>query len=421
MRIKFTRLNFEEECMWDCISGKGFLISDVAYSDVDKSVRNMDGPRSPRFGTTYGDTNEFMDRYRCKNGCTVGIAFEGKTCQICGTKVEYTDVDIMYTGWINFSPYKIISPLHYLRLQSALGKKVLEDLINSENIITSSGIIRRHDEEVEVKKQKVLYHNIGIKAFYEHYEEIMEYYKKKRKQKADQIQRLIDEKDLVWTSKLPVMSTALRQQGITAESFYFQATDREINPLVSISLNLKRANNIEVPLYLYQAQIRANTLWGIVFQLIDTKHGWIRKNVLGGEFNYSMRAEIVLDPTLRIDEVDVPYKMFVEDYKNLIIRRIRRERGWTITRASNFLASKFEYDPYVYRVMCDIIREEQPQCIISRNPTLTFGSILLMKIRSVKKDSRDLSLAIPSAILKGLEVIAQRWGPLNPPNCGKAA
>lgn len=371
MRVRFRRLNFERECMWDIISGNGFLISDTAYSDVDKSIRNIDGPRSPRFGTTYGDVNEFMDRYRC--GCTdghglVGSAFEGKVCPRCGKKVEYTDVNIMYTGWINFSPYKIISPLSYLRLQSALGKKVLEDLINSDNMITSSGVIRKHNEEVEVKKQKLLYHNIGIDAFYRNYEEIMYYYKGKRKQKADQIQRLIDEKDLVWTSKLPVMSTALRQQGITTESFYFQATDREINPLVAISINLKTANYIEVPLYLFQAQERANKLWGIVFQLIDTKHGWIRKNVLGGEFNYSMRAEIVLDPTLRIDEVDVPYKMFVEDYKNLIIRRIRKERGWTITKAANFLAARFEYDPYIYRIMCQIIEEERPRCIISRNP-----------------------------------------------------
>ena len=34
--------------------------------------------------------------------------------------------------------------------------------------------------------------------------------------------------------------------------------------------------------------------------------------------------------------------------------------------------------------------------------TITFGSILLMKIRKVKKDANDVTLAIPSAILPGL-------------------
>lgn len=110
MRTKFERLNFESEYFSDIINGRGFLIKDLPFSDVDKSVRNMDGPRSPRYGTTYGDTNEFMDRYHCKCGKYCGAAFEGETCPECGTKIEYTDVDIMYTGWLNFYPYHIINP-----------------------------------------------------------------------------------------------------------------------------------------------------------------------------------------------------------------------------------------------------------------------------------------------------------------------
>ena len=161
MRIKFSRLNLESECMYDCINGKGFLINDVPFSDIDKSIRNMDGPRSPRFGTTYGDNNEFMERYSCKCGKYIGAAFEGEVCPDCGTIIEYKDVDIMYTGWINFYPFKIVNPLFYQRLQSALSKKVLENIISNENIITSSGIIRKHNDVLEVKKSMLTYHNIG--------------------------------------------------------------------------------------------------------------------------------------------------------------------------------------------------------------------------------------------------------------------
>ena len=110
MRIKFSRLNLESECMYDIINNRGFLITEPPFGDVDKSIRNINGPRSPRFGTTYGDTNEFMDRYHCKCGRYIGAAFEGETCPMCGTKIEYKDVDILYTGWINLSPFKIISP-----------------------------------------------------------------------------------------------------------------------------------------------------------------------------------------------------------------------------------------------------------------------------------------------------------------------
>lgn len=113
--------------------------------------------------------------------------------------------------------------LFYQRLSSALSKKNLENIISNENIITSQGIIRKHTDVIEVKKSMLTYHNIGLKEFYDHFEEIMEYYKTKRKQKADLIDDLIREKDKVWTSKLPVYSTVLRPQGITTESYYFSS------------------------------------------------------------------------------------------------------------------------------------------------------------------------------------------------------
>lgn len=402
MRIKFSRMNLEAECMYDCINDNGFLITEMPYADIDKSVRNTNGPRSPRYGTTFGDTNEFNDRYRCQCGHYVGAAFEGRTCEFCNTKVEFKDVDIKYTGWLNFSPFKIINPLFYQRMQSALSRKVLEDIISNENIIDYNGRIRQKDDDLEVKKSILKYHNIGLHEFYNNYEEIMEYYKSKRKQKAELIQRLIDAKGSVWTSKIPVYSTVLRPTSITTESFYFVGSEKQINPLTNITINLKKASKIEVPLYLYQAQMRVNELWKYNFSLIDGKHGWTRANVLGGEFNESGRQVIVLDPTLKIDEIDMSYKAFIEQYKGLILNKIIDDKGWTITKASNFLASKFNFDEYVYSIMQRVIDEEHPRLILNRNPTITYGSILEMKIRKIKPDADDWTLAIPSAILPGL-------------------
>ena len=58
--------------------------------------------------------------------------------------------------------------------------------------------------------------------FYHNYEEIMMYFKNKRKQKADLIQSLIDDKDYVWTSKIPVYSVILRSSSISPESFLWK-------------------------------------------------------------------------------------------------------------------------------------------------------------------------------------------------------
>ena len=77
-----------------------------------------------------------------------------------------------------------------------------------------------------------------------------------------------------------------------------------------------------------------------------------------------MRNVIVLDPTLHIDEVDMSYKSFIEQYKGQILKRIIEDKNWTVTKASNYLSSKFNYDPYVYSVMCRVILEDEPKIIL---------------------------------------------------------
>lgn len=119
--------------------------------------------------------------------------------------------------------------------------------------------------------------------------------------------------------------------------------------------------------------MRANELWQINFQLIDGKNGFVRGAVMGGEFNQSGRNVIVLDPTLHIDEVDMSYKSFIEQYRGQILKRIIEDKNWTVTKASNYLSSKFNYDPYVYSVMCRVILEDEPKIILNRNPEQVRG------------------------------------------------
>ena len=102
-----------------------------------------------------------------------------------------------------------------------------------------------------------------------------------------------------------------------------------------------------------------------------------------------------------MDEVDVPYRAFLEQFKGDIIKRIMHDKKWTLTKAKNFLSEKFNYDPYIYSIMEDLVKEGK-YIILNRNPTITFGSILMMKIRKVKKDHNDLTLSIPSTVLPGL-------------------
>ena len=251
MRVNFDHMNYEIECMNDLANGNGFIINDVAYSDTDKKIANLEGPRSPLYGTNFNDSNAFNDRYRCECGKYNGAIFEGDYCPSCNSKIEFRDVNILYTGYLNFYPYKLINPLLYRKLQSALSKKILEEIIGSDVRISSNGVIRQYNDDIPVKKGNLKYYNIGLKSFYENFEEIMLYYKHhKRKAKAAQIQELIDKKSILWTNVFPVYSTALRHQNITTESWFFSPIDKVIAPLTAISLELRKCMDIEVPLYL---------------------------------------------------------------------------------------------------------------------------------------------------------------------------
>ena len=82
-----------------------------------------------------------------------------------------------------------------------------------------------------------------------------------------------------------------------------------------------------------------------------------------------MRNVIVLDPTLKIDEVDMSYKSFIVAYSGQIIKKlIKKHGGWTITKAHNYLKSKFQYDEEIHELMKEIIREFKPMLILNRNP-----------------------------------------------------
>ena len=82
------------------------------------------------------------------------------------------------------------------------------------------------------------------------------------------------------------------------------------------------------------------------------------------------RNVIVLDPTLKIDEVDMSYKSFIVQFSGLIIKKIIKDKGWTITKAHNFLKSKFMFDQYVYDIMQEIVTEREVKFILNRNPKM---------------------------------------------------
>lgn len=264
-------------------TGKSFVISEPAEINLDgNKMKSLYGPQSPLYGTSYEDEQSFVERYRCKCGAFKSKIFEGEECPICHTKVEYKDSDINVFGWITLGKNRIISPYYYHLFKFATGERVFTDIIYAKYKITTDGKrIRPKSEDVDEVPTSI-YAGKGIDYFYDHYEEILEYFKEKRKNKAHVINTLLAEKSNAFVSHIPIPSTLLRPQSISSDSFYYQSIDKLVNTTFSLSEELKNCLDVERDYLLNRLQTKVNSMWDIYFAELNGKEKLIRGELLGG-------------------------------------------------------------------------------------------------------------------------------------------
>lgn len=400
--VHIRRINWDVEMTHDILTGNGFIISEKGVIDLDGQKKKPEfGPQSPRFGTTYGDEQEFVERWRCREGHIKGRMFEGEICPICGTKVEFRDVDVKQTGWVNLRYYKVINPLYFLLLEKHIGKKVFQDIIDTRQRVDRDGHIYDVPPE-EAKEALSPFSGMGIQRFMENYEDVLNYFQAKKKDKYDEFEELKKLKSSVFTSNIPVYTTLLRPQSATSDTFYYTGIDRQINPLVQLSFDLDDAEEIEIPLILSRIQFRVNKMWEYNFQLINGKEGFIRNKLLGGDMNYSSRNVIIPNPELKDDEVDLSYQTFRIIFAQQIITCLMQQDHIPLRKAADRWKKSYIFDPYIYEIMKFIIKKDKPMILMNRNPTLNFYSILLLRVRKVKEDPEDRTLSVGLSVLPGL-------------------
>lgn len=284
--VKLLRRNWDVDFYHDLLNGDGFIISEPAKINLDGSEqKSLYGADSPLYGTTYEDENSFIERYRCQCGEFKSRQFEGQVCPLCGTKVEYKDSNIKVTGWISLGENKIINPYYYNILSSAIGSNVFPDIIYAKYKITTDGNrVRPTDDDIDITPSSE-FAGIGIDEFYDRYDEVLESFINTRKNKEDTIRKLLAQKRKVFTSHIPVMSTLLRPQSITSDTFYYTKIDQIINPMYSLSESLKNCMDVDRDYILERLQKRVNEAWEIYFEELNGKEGFIRGEILGGSLD----------------------------------------------------------------------------------------------------------------------------------------
>ena len=104
------------------------------------------------------------------------------------------------------------------------------------------------------------------------------------------------------------------------------------------------------------------------------------------------------DPTLKDNEVDLSYHTFLEIFKYKIIHYYMKIYDTNLSTAYAVWKSASTFNEKIYKIMQYIVQQDDIRILINRNPTLNFYSMLLMKVREVKRDDCDYTLAVPLSI-----------------------
>jgi hypothetical protein len=273
------------------VTGKGFIVKAKPFKEkikdkdanvMSRGIKEMDGIHSPRFGTDWLDDNAFADRYSCKCGHLIGRVFEGRKCSECGTKVKYVDSDLSIFAWIDIHKpeYAIIHPLMYRKLDNYLGKvnrvSVLPSIIEYK---LEMGLDGYYEPPKDVDLSKNPYYGIGMYEFVKRFDEIMDFFKKKRKNKQKQYDRIMMERDRIFVTKIPIYSAVLRDVFFSNEEYSYTKVDKCFNALygnvchINAEETVGNYNIAKLNKNLFRAQRNLNSAWDLIFTSIHENEG----------------------------------------------------------------------------------------------------------------------------------------------------
>ena len=271
------------------ITGHGFVVKSKPFKKklkdkdgniLSRGLKEMYGIHSPLFGSDWQDDNAFAERYSCECGSQIGRIFEGQVCPHCGKKTKFVDVDFKVFAWIKIKhpEFCIIQPLLYRKLNVFFGTKsrILERMINFKMDMTLDGQYRPIPD-FNYKKEP--FFGIGLLQFRERFDEIMAYYFKKKKNKADLYYHIMDNKDKIFTTSVPVYSAVLRQVFFTEEDYSYTKIDKRYNALFGNVSRLNEETQVDFRNYskicqnLFRAQRNVNEAFDLIFTSLTEKEG----------------------------------------------------------------------------------------------------------------------------------------------------
>lgn len=403
---KLERIDLDKERVTDILTDNGFIISPSKGSSLKARIKNPNGIFSFRYGQSLSDLNPEINRYRCKCGATRNRIHRNQVCDKCGERVKEVNSNFEYFGWMILNDaYFIIHPNLYKAIEFLMGKgygkkSKLENIIAVKDDKDMNGF----SIENKNKPKDEPWYGLGMIGFQKNFDEILEYYLKKKPQKKDVYDSIMKSRNIIFSHSIPVFTTLLRPSDIRDGSMSYEKTNATYNIMYSLVNKINKDKTIsdraEKPKNdkLFQLQSKYNELYKELEDIFSGKKGQFR-SLIGGRFTFSGRNVIAPDPTLRVDQVKLSYFSLIVLLEPRIENILHTTYGLQISEAKlRIERGKLNIDDGIKKIIEAIIKSTPKglPLIINRNPTIGYGSILQVYCVGV---TEHYTLSIPLQIL----------------------
>ena len=379
---ELQRINIDQERRHDVITGNGFIVS--SSKAIKDDVKNPDGIFSTKYGPGLQDVDAFGNRYRCKCGYKTNRFSHGLICPVCGHPVEYCGDNFSMFGYICLKdPYYIIHPNLYMSIAFFIGEKDFLNIITPQNKKDEDG------HEVKSKRPKdEPFYGIGMMEFKDRFDEIMEYYRVRKPNKADYYESIMNDRDKVFIQSIPVFTLHLRPYRLSGGVLHFESTNAIYNMMTALAQNINddkiRINRKKKPkdTLLFDLQMKLKELYDELTKIISGKKGSIRQ-LFGGRYNFTARSVIVPGPDLRIDEVALSYPCLCGLLQQRIINILHKSYSMRYNDAYKLLhESMHNENPIIRQIIEGIIKSSGRgiPLLINRNPRMVGTGIVMYHV-----------------------------------------
>lgn len=411
----FKLLNFDEMFYNNPqaqVLNNGTLVSDKFSKEINDNI--------------YSNADEDLNFIpTCQCGAVQGNLKEGMICDKCGTRCTSQFVDeLSHDSWISIPEpmAPLMHPIWYnmLKQLTSISKSRNRSKITTTGSTSAVDIILNPEEDVPDEWIPWI-RGRGFKYFYEHINEILDDFlyncpKTKVKPLAESlIQFRKVYSDCMFSRHFPILHNSLHPKKTNGGTLNY--VDKSSADIASVVIDLSAKVFTEHATQVTQRQ-SDKTMYNIYMGLIaysksliegkcGGKYGIVRKHAFGGRIHYSFRSVITPQADAGpLDEVILPWGIMVNGLRPIIENNLMHKHHMTPSQAIEITQRALnEHIDVVENCITEYIASRK-HCggrlpvLIGRNPTITYGSEILLYVKKFKTDPHDETIAINACVVE---------------------